>query len=583
MNSETRQIQNPIFICGCHRTGTTLLQTMLSAHSSIDILPETKLYAWQWQPFKSVASISTQKKIDELATLMPFVNRAWALPENKSRLAGLKNSTRNHGKFSTVGDLMNHVMVHSTDSKSRPGEKSPLHIYHVDDILKRFPDARILITKRDLRGTFYSQSMRSRRKKLSHRSFRLFNLVASWTIAINLADLYLRKYGPDRVRIVQFESLVNEPDEEVASICEFLGMPYEAEMTKVDFENSSFVEVANKQGVDSATAERWRSELDASIGQRLAYLGNRELKVAGYSADNAKATLADRVTKTVIQAVNAVAMKNPQLVCYLGRDSRYRNLKKQFDACKLGSPYGPKLFVLGNHKSGTTAIAKLLATMCGQTATIDFPRIIRRDGYALARGELSFEDLVNRHPALFCTDIVKIPALTFVAPEIVRRFPESKILFIVRDPRDNIRSILNRRKIPGDRNQLPVLKKLLMRIQNRPSMDADIWGSGDGGYVGVLARRWNLAIDALNKLGAIPFVLKYEDFLAEKQPTLDLLANQFGFGIDRDVSAILDMQFQPAGNSNVDWREFFGSNLATIDGLCKERMVDFNYSPYRTK
>ena len=285
------------------------------------------------------------------------------------------------------------------------------------------------------------------------------------------------------------------------------------------------------------------------------------------------------MTKIAINTVNSIAIRNPQLICYLGRDSRYRKLYRQYLDGQFDEAFGPKLFVLGNHKSGTTAIAKLLARLCGMSSTIDFPRTIRKDGYALVRGELTFEDIVNRHPALFCREIVKIPALTFAAEELSLRFSESKILFIVRDPRDNIRSILNRRKIPGNRTEVPLFRRWMMKLQNKPSLDPTIWGNNADGYIGVLARRWNHAIEQLERMTNPPTVVRYEDFNHEKKSTLESIATRLGFELKHDIDEMLDVQFQPAGNQTISRQRFFGTkNLATIERICGEKMKNFDYA-----
>ena len=253
------------------------MQTILSRHSQLDILPETKLYAWQWHPTKSICSANADEKLREIKTLMPFVNRAWGLAENSNRMAGLKSSNPPTNGFADIGCIMSHVLANTTNTSSRVGEKSPLHIYHVDEILKKFPDAKILITRRDLRGAFHSQSMRSRRKKLSYRSFNLFNLVASWKIAMQLTQRYLSRYGNDRIHIVEFESLVQSPVDSLTAACTFLGIDFESTMLNVQFENSSFEDVQKIAGIDPQSANRWQQNLPAELKTRLDYLGREEL------------------------------------------------------------------------------------------------------------------------------------------------------------------------------------------------------------------------------------------------------------------------------------------------------------------
>ena len=509
---------------------------------------------------------------------MPFVNRAWGLPENQFRMDGLKNGTPPIQRFSDVGDIMARVLASTTAPDKRVGEKSPLHIYHVHSILKTFPDAKILITKRDLRAAFFSQSMRSRRNKFSHRGFKLFNFVASWTIANQLSNQFIQRYGDERIHIVPFEPLVQSPKQTLREVCEFLEIEFEESMLDLQFENSSFEDVPDRAGVNAKSADRWQDKLDSQTKTRLDFLASEDLQDAGYEIGKTAPSWSDRVTKTAIRVANKIALSKPELVCYLGRDPRYSKLQKQFEKGMFAGMFGPRVFILGNHKSGTTAIAKLLARLSGLDATIDFPGNIRKDGYALARGEYSFDDIVNKHPWLFCRPIVKIPALTFVANEIEQRFPDSKIIFVIRDPRDNIRSILNRRKIPGDKTEIPALRRWLMWLQNRPSMDAKVWGESEYGYVGVLAKRWNDAIKNLKNMQESPIVVRYESFNSEKQVTIESLAKQLELEPQGEIKNWLDVQYQPAGNPSVQWRKFFGKkNLAAIETICGETMNSLGY------
>ena len=588
------KIRKPIFICGCHRTGTTLLQTILSKHPNVDILPETKLFAWQWHPLKSISAANPNSKLAEISTLMPHVNRAWGLPENAHRMTGLLASKAD-APFQNVAELMQHILKNCTkfgDGK-RVGEKSPLHIYHVDALLKQFPDAKIIITTRDLRGAFYSQMSRSKRSKLSYRSFSMFNFVAAWTSAMELASLYQRRYGDQVVAIAPFEKLLNSPEQSLQKICQFIDVPFIDTMLDVSFENSSFEDV--QTGVVSTAAERWRSGLQPEIKERLEFLASVQIEKWKYELGTPKPTLLDRFGKIAISFANISAKRWPAMFCHFGRDPRYNKLGKQYQTNSLpaevrglnhqqsdGSQNSPMVFVFGNHKSGTTAIASLLSEYCGLSKTIDFPRHCRPDSYELIRGNLNFDDIVSRYPELFNNQLVKIPALTFVANDVVSRFEGSRAVFIVRDPRDNIRSILNRRKIPGDRERLPLAQNWIWKLRGNPSFNPALWGlenETEKSYVAILAHRWNIAIHNLDLLGEEAIVVSYEKFLNDKQQTITDLAKNLDLAPTAEINERLDVQFQPAGNRNVSWLKFFGQkNLAAIERICDKGMRRFGYA-----
>ena len=60
------------------------------------------------------------------------------------------------------------------------------------------------------------------------------------------------------------------------------------------------------------------------------------------------------------------------------------------------------------------------------------------------RHEVPLDALVQRYRLAFSRPVVKEPNLTFLYDELVRRFPQARVGLIIRDPRDNIRSLLER-------------------------------------------------------------------------------------------------------------------------------------------
>ena len=241
-------------------------------------------------------------------------------------------------------------------------------------------------------------------------------------------------------------------------------------------------------------------------------------------------------------------------------------------------PTAPDVIVLGNQKSGTTAIARLLAERCGLSATIDLPRGLRRHGFALIRGETTFESFRNRHPELFDARLVKIPPLTFVSDQVAEAFPGARLVGVIRDPRDNLRSLLNRRKLSGSDARPPWHRELMLRLSGSPRYDRSVWGGET--WIESLAYRWVRAADALTSLGDRCKVVRYEDFARAKAATIDGLAGDLGLPPRADIASRLDHQFQPAGDRKVSWVEFFGTeNLERIESICADPMRRFGYQP----
>jgi hypothetical protein len=242
-------------------------------------------------------------------------------------------------------------------------------------------------------------------------------------------------------------------------------------------------------------------------------------------------------------------------------------------------PHAAPTFVFGNQKSGTTAIAGLLAAVTNEMLISDF--LGAREPYlgSLLRGETSIADFVAKNAWAFSAPIVKEPSLSFVAPALLDHFPDSRAVFIVRDPWANIRSILGRLTMRGDCDA--PLREDGKRLN--PTWRSILAGRDLGlppdHYIDVLAKRWVRAAEICEELEDRVVVLRYEDFNRSKTQTVDRLVGALGLTARNDISNILNYPFQRSGQSGQSVAEFFGPNLARIDTICSETAARFGYRP----
>ena len=258
--------------------------------------------------------------------------------------------------------------------------------------------------------------------------------------------------------------------------------------------------------------------------------------------------------------------------------SRFRRAQHALRSARASLNDKP-IFVLGNQKSGTSAIAALLGRACGLDVSLDMRQETDRPLFQqVVRGELSFGRYLRSNRWEFSHSIVKEPNLTLLVPQIVQAFPASPIVFVLRDPRDNIRSMLNRLSIPGD---LPRLEEH-HRGQVNPGWELVLDGrwlglEGDH-YIEQLAARWVYCARVYLDNARGMHLCRYEDFLAEKLQALSALAAALGLSMVHDVSDQLDRPFQPLGDRNVAWADFFGAqNLARIESICSDEMRALGY------
>lgn len=241
-------------------------------------------------------------------------------------------------------------------------------------------------------------------------------------------------------------------------------------------------------------------------------------------------------------------------------------------------PYKEPIFILGNQKAGTSAIASLLAKMTDCSATIDLRKEIKNPTFQLVKkGDLSFDEFIWINKLDFTNKIVKEPNLSIFYNELLFRFPTAKFVFVVRDPRDNIRSILNRLKVQGDLDTLatedyPEISQAWSFI-----LEGGWLGLEGDSYIDYLANRWNYLTDIYLENQNNIILIRYEDFKENKMESLKKLAVELNLTANKDITQWLDYQFQPKGSRDVPWHDFFGSNLKKIELSCAVKMEELGY------
>ncbi|UOQ45696.1 sulfotransferase [Halobacillus salinarum] len=255
---------------------------------------------------------------------------------------------------------------------------------------------------------------------------------------------------------------------------------------------------------------------------------------------------------------------------------------------KISKVHEHPIFVIGNQKSGTSAIGALLADISGKSVAIDLPGILEPNQLKIHNKEISFPEFIERNKYDFSKEVIKEPSLTFLYEEVHDYFPESQFVFIVRDPRDNIRSILNRVNIMGNLETIddPDSRRKLAKAPKdwERVIDSRWLGMEGDNYIEWMAHRWNYAIDIYKKHEEQMLLIRYEDFVKDKEAQIASLARKLGLEAINDISSKVDIQYQPAGNKKVNKLEFFGEeNLKKIETICGPKMEEFGYQPKLVK
>lgn len=210
----------PVFIGGCHRSGTTLLGALLGAHPRCLTTPESQ--------FKTDAleGIGVPENRQEL---LSFVQRAkrmrqlrrWELDPGaleigvETRFADLLHSfVRAYGE--TVGKTSFDFWIDHT----------PKNIWHLSLLFSVFPDAKAIHIVRDGRAVAASVM------PLDWGPNTIMASAYWWVHHVAFGLAAETQFGSDRVLRVRYEDLVVEPGRELERICNWLGVDFVDEMQR---------------------------------------------------------------------------------------------------------------------------------------------------------------------------------------------------------------------------------------------------------------------------------------------------------------------------------------------------------------
>ncbi len=79
-------------------------------------------------------------------------------------------------------------------------------------------------------------------------------------------------------------------------------------------------------------------------------------------------------------------------------------------------------------------------------------------------------------------------------------------------------------------------------------------GLAHGDAIDILAQRWTRAAQVYLDHPEALHLVRYEDFLADKQRGIERLAGKLGLPVVADIAPQMDLQFQPRGDNSQSWR-----------------------------
>ncbi|MCE7985824.1 MAG: sulfotransferase [Caldilinea sp. CFX5] len=269
--------QQPIFVVGAPRSGTTLLAAMLAAHSRLSCGPETRFFHFL---VKSNPASLLEEWPRHAVDYLYSIELIEAIPEHyglsRKQIHAYLQAREPH--ISAILAALTEQFMHK-ENKGRWVEKSPEHLLCLDSIRYYFPQSPVVRIIRDPRDVALSL------------------IKTPWAPQDYLeAVLFWRNYDEQSQKFFQtdansytlsYENLLTAPAYELRQLCIFLGEDYENQMLDT---SKSAVSVVTEQEtwkglvhrpVDPSRLQVWKRELsreqnqitEALLGDRLCRYG----------------------------------------------------------------------------------------------------------------------------------------------------------------------------------------------------------------------------------------------------------------------------------------------------------------------
>lgn len=311
-----------LFVVGCPRSGTSWVTSLIAGHRDILSVPrETHVYRLVYEPFIELPKWNWQKR---LRAWKGIVRRYGIKPllfgfQHKDIWQGILrdhqilNRPDSHGLHGLVsyGDLQllirairaevpesNRGLVQAEEliaamfnrfytQHGQPGqtvlEKTPMHIRYAEQILWRFPEARIVEVVRDGRDVCASYNALAKQEYWAR--IGTAGAIRQWKRCVEWGEIIRERPGlRDRVHMVRYEALKADPERCLQQIFTFANLAWNEEQVEAIVAASDINRIAEKgegQYVRSGVVGDWKEQLsEAEIamcgeiaGEQLARLG----------------------------------------------------------------------------------------------------------------------------------------------------------------------------------------------------------------------------------------------------------------------------------------------------------------------
>jgi sulfotransferase family protein len=297
--------QSPyLFIVGCQRSGTTLLQRMLDNHPLLAVANEAR---FMLRIAENGAGESDLPLTNEMKEWVLHYRRFPKLALSEAAVCKAADSSHTYGEF--VSAL--YVEYGNLHGKVLAGEKTPRYVRYLPLLHAIFPWVKTIHLIRDGRNVALSTLEWARGADKGPGRFRLWRKspVAAcalwWRWQVSSGRLDGADLGAQHYQEVKYEDVVEAPEETLRKITEFLKLAYAPEMLtyyegKVRY--GTHLSAKSAWLPPTPGLRNWRTEMDQKDVELFEAIAGDLLSAVGY--ERAFKTISPQVARSAEQCRN---------------------------------------------------------------------------------------------------------------------------------------------------------------------------------------------------------------------------------------------------------------------------------------
>ncbi|MFT6882558.1 MAG: protein-tyrosine sulfotransferase [Marinoscillum sp.] len=265
IHSPDQNFDQPFFIFGSGRNGSTMLNRMLNGHGELFLPSEQYFLGNSIIKFK-LYNFLIWRDLVKIITgeLLPSTgSHTWDFGPDEVFQALNESSDKS---LQQLIDTIYRVYGNKSQSFSKWGDTTPLNTFYIPEIYSVFPRAKYIFLVRDGRDVVASY------KKGGEYLGKLSDPIIAANHWMNSIEKYDWLAKRNEVKCVQYEDLVHDPIKILSEICHFLGVDFQESM--LDFYKEK---PKNELYAEPQHANLGKPVFASSIGNYMSSLEGQEL------------------------------------------------------------------------------------------------------------------------------------------------------------------------------------------------------------------------------------------------------------------------------------------------------------------